>query len=304
MPTPAARGHADRTDALPGIAAGLLGWAAPSFRAFSLDAARAREVNQFVQAVHYARSEAIKRNGVVSSCPSLDGATCTAATGWQAGWLVFVNLDHDSPADRDADEELLHVYEPWPDGQITSNRTTLSFRAFGQSGVTATVAFCDDRAALGPRGHHQPDRSPTNLGTQRVGWRACLRLSRVERTCRRRHQASCQSGFHAHRGVDCGHRARRRPAGCGAMLVNSLQTSRLALQRSQAVILAADLAERIRANATAAAAFALAEDTMLAGSARLVHRADALHSGRDRGASNSRPGTRWCSRRCRQPARP
>ena len=49
--------------------------------------------------------------------------------------------------------------------------------------------------------------------------------------------------------------------GVGAMLVNSLQASRLALQRSQAVILTADLAERIRANATAADAFALAEDT-------------------------------------------
>ena len=50
--------------------------------------------------------------------------------------------------------------------------------------------------------------------------------------------------------------------GIGAMLVNSLQASRLALQRSQAVILTADLAERIRSNATAANAFALAEDTV------------------------------------------
>ena len=50
--------------------------------------------------------------------------------------------------------------------------------------------------------------------------------------------------------------------GIGAMLVNSLQASRLALQRSQAVMLTADLAERIRANATAANAFALAEDTV------------------------------------------
>ena len=131
--------------------AGLVGWGAPSFRQVSLNTARAREVNQFVQAVHYARSEAIKRNGVVSLCPSLDGATCTATTGWQTGWLVFVNLDHDSPADRDVDEDLLRVYEPWPDGQITSNRTTLSFRAFGQSGVTATVAFCDDRGSSAAR---------------------------------------------------------------------------------------------------------------------------------------------------------
>ena len=133
------------------VGAGLLGWTAPSFRAFLLDAARAREVNQFVQAVYYARSEAIKRNGVVSLCPSLDGATCAAATAWQAGWLVFVNLDHDSPAALDAGEELLRAYGAWPDGRITSNRTTLSFRAFGQSGVTATVEFCDDRGSRSAR---------------------------------------------------------------------------------------------------------------------------------------------------------
>jgi type IV fimbrial biogenesis protein FimT len=123
----------------------------PLCREITLNAERAREVNQLLQAIYYARSEAIKRNGVVSLCPSLDGSTCTTATAWQTGWLVFVNLDHDSPADRDAAEDLLRVYEPWPQGRITSNRTTLSFRAFGQSGVTATIAFCDDRGSAAAR---------------------------------------------------------------------------------------------------------------------------------------------------------
>jgi type IV fimbrial biogenesis protein FimT len=133
------------------IIAGLIGGGVPYFREITLNAARAREVNQLVQAIYYARSEAIKRNGVVSLCPSLDGSTCTTATAWQTGWLVFVNLDHDSPADRDAAEDLLRVYAPWPEGRITSNRATLSFRAFGQSGVTATIAFCDHRGSNAAR---------------------------------------------------------------------------------------------------------------------------------------------------------
>jgi type IV fimbrial biogenesis protein FimT len=58
---------------------------------------------------------------------------------------VFVNDDHDSPAVRDSGEALLRVYATWDAGHISSNRTTLSFRAFGQSGVTATVVFCDRR---------------------------------------------------------------------------------------------------------------------------------------------------------------
>jgi type IV fimbrial biogenesis protein FimT len=58
---------------------------------------------------------------------------------------VFVNRDRDSPAVRDAGEDLLRVYAPWERGAVTGNRTTLSFRPFGQVGVTATFTFCDDR---------------------------------------------------------------------------------------------------------------------------------------------------------------
>lgn len=58
-----------------GLVATTLAWGVPSFRTLSLDAARTREVNQFAQAVYLARSEAIKRNGVVSLCPSRNGST-------------------------------------------------------------------------------------------------------------------------------------------------------------------------------------------------------------------------------------
>ena len=131
------------------ITLGLLGWGIPTFRDLRLDASRAREVNQLVQAVYLARSEAIKRNGVVSLCPSLDGERCAlAGTPWHRGWIVFVNDDRDTPAVRDDAEELLRVYSPWERGEVSANRATLSFRSFGQVGVTATFTFCDDR---GPR---------------------------------------------------------------------------------------------------------------------------------------------------------
>ena len=133
------------------VMAVVTGWALPSFRHLALDAARSREVNGFLQAIHLARAEAIKRNGVVSLCPSPDGATCSASTAWQAGLIVFVNTDRDSPAVRDNGEQLLQVYPSWIGGRIGSNRTTLSFRPFGQSGVTATVTFCDPRGSAAAR---------------------------------------------------------------------------------------------------------------------------------------------------------
>ena len=130
------------------IVAGLVGWGVPAFRDLQRNAARTSEVNLFLQAVYLARSEAIKRNGVVSLCPSLDGAHCAAGnTDWHRGWIVFVNVDRDSPAQRDAGEDLLHTYPTWDGGSVVANRDTLSFRAFGQSGVTATFTFCDDRGS-------------------------------------------------------------------------------------------------------------------------------------------------------------
>jgi type IV fimbrial biogenesis protein FimT len=134
------------------IAIGLLGWGVPAFRDLQLNAARTREVNQFIQAVYLARSEAIKRNGVVSLCPSLDGQWCApSGTPWQRGWLIFVNRDRDSPAVRDDGEDLLRVYAPWVKGAVNANRSTLSFRPFGQMGVTATFTFCDQRGSKAAR---------------------------------------------------------------------------------------------------------------------------------------------------------
>jgi type IV fimbrial biogenesis protein FimT len=134
------------------LASTLAAWSMPTFREARLDAARTREVNQFVQAVHFARSEALKRNGVVSLCPSLDGRRCAGAgTSWDRGWIAFANLDRDAPPARDDEEELLRAYAGWDTGRIVANRDSLSFRAFGQSGVTATFAYCDARGSAAAR---------------------------------------------------------------------------------------------------------------------------------------------------------
>ena len=152
------------------IVAGLVGWGVPAFRDLERNAARTSEVNLFLQAVHLARSEAIKRNGVVSLCPSLDGTRCASGgTTWDRGWIVFVNLDRDSPAVRDAGEDLLHAYPTWTRGSVVANRATLSFRAFGQSGVTASVTFCDRPGqSRRARRDHQPDGSAACLRPQCV----------------------------------------------------------------------------------------------------------------------------------------
>lgn len=130
----------------------MTGFSVPSFRTLQLDAERSRQVNRFVQSIHLARSEAMKRNAIVSLCPSRDAATCAAAgTGWETGWVLFENQDRDSPAVRDAGEPLIQVYSPWRGGRLRGNRLTLSLRSFGQAGVTSTYTFCDARGSSAAR---------------------------------------------------------------------------------------------------------------------------------------------------------
>jgi type IV pilus assembly protein PilV len=51
--------------------------------------------------------------------------------------------------------------------------------------------------------------------------------------------------------------------GVAGLLLNGLQSSRIALLRTQAVMLASDIGDRIRANRTGGASYALASGTTL-----------------------------------------
>jgi type IV fimbrial biogenesis protein FimT len=101
--------------------------------------------------VFLARSEAIKRGEVVSICKSADGANCNDAGEWNGGWITFVNTDRDEPPQRDADESLIFVQEPWRDGRISSNRLAFSFRPHTQGVVNGTLVFCDRRGSAAAR---------------------------------------------------------------------------------------------------------------------------------------------------------
>ena len=137
-----------------GIVGILATIAVPSLTRLQHNAARTAAVNDFMHTVFLARSEAIKRNAVVSVCRSVDGKHCANRTAnWETGWLVFVNTDRDQPADRDTGEEILHRNDGWNGGRITSNRLSFSFRPTAQGDVNGTILFCD------PRGHASDARA-------------------------------------------------------------------------------------------------------------------------------------------------
>jgi type IV fimbrial biogenesis protein FimT len=126
--------------------------AVPGFVEFRYDAERTAAVNGLIHALYLARSESIKRVAIVSLCRSPDGVTCAnSSSGWNEGWMVFVNLDRDDPPQRDPNEPIITRYQGWRGGTITSNRPAYSFRPAHQGLVNGTVLFCDPRGGATAR---------------------------------------------------------------------------------------------------------------------------------------------------------
>lgn len=70
------------------VLAVLLRLAVPSFASAILTNRLSSYTNTFVGSVQFARSEAIKRNAVITLCASSDGQTCASSGTWAQGWIV------------------------------------------------------------------------------------------------------------------------------------------------------------------------------------------------------------------------
>jgi type IV fimbrial biogenesis protein FimT len=124
----------------------LLGLAVPSFQRVVLDARQTAAINSFVTSVQLARSEAAKRARPVILCKTVDTVHCGGTEiGYERGWMVFVDIDDESPPARAPGEPLLYRYEPTVEGTIRANRSRFEFRPFRRRSTNGTVTFCDRR---------------------------------------------------------------------------------------------------------------------------------------------------------------
>lgn len=120
----------------------LTGLAAPSFIATVRDNRLVTQTNEFIGALHLARSEAVKRTDDVVVCKSNDGASCNDALNWADGWAVLAD-----------DGNLVLRVGPALDGDNTilasaglEDRITYNQR--GMASVEGgTWQFCDVRGA-------------------------------------------------------------------------------------------------------------------------------------------------------------
>jgi len=77
------------------IVAILLSVGVPSYRYITTSYRMSAELNSLVGDLMYARAEAIKEGQPVAICVSADGQTCSGATTWNTGWIVFSNPAND-----------------------------------------------------------------------------------------------------------------------------------------------------------------------------------------------------------------
>jgi len=128
----------------------------------------AAEVNQFVTALHLARSEAVKHGSRAVLCPSSDGQNCGNSQEWVNGWILFESDDRE----HDADEQLLQTGTPFSSGIHMSSgnhRKRIVYQPDGTSpGTNSSFTFCDNRKRAKPR-----IICLSNTGRPRLTWTQC-----------------------------------------------------------------------------------------------------------------------------------
>lgn len=119
------------------ILAIVIGVAIPSFTSQIRNNRSAALAEELATALNYARSEAVKRSGLVSLCASGDGATCS--NDWTEGWMVFVDGASSETGALNV-STVLRVWEgPGANGSISvkQDSSTTNFVRYSQMGALA-----------------------------------------------------------------------------------------------------------------------------------------------------------------------
>lgn len=132
-----------------GIAALLMAIGAPQLRTFLQKQQVKADVDRLASAVRLARSEAMKRSGIVTICPlnNADDATPTCAAAattksWANGWMIFLSNGPAAGVFNDATDTILKVEQGTRSGKVASRAAipNISFQSLGIA-LAATGTF-------------------------------------------------------------------------------------------------------------------------------------------------------------------
>lgn len=124
----------------------LAALAAPSFNDALLGNKLGSYANNLVASAYTARSEAIKRNAIITLCASTDGATCATTGGWEQGWIVMCNTNDNATCNTAGTNTIVMLRQSSTTtgflvtGLTTGTSTVIRSVTFQPSGIDATPA--------------------------------------------------------------------------------------------------------------------------------------------------------------------
>ena len=111
----------------------LLAVAPPAYHDWIASQQLANHAHFLADTLDIARSEAIKHGYRVNVCKSLDQKQCTTKGGWEAGWIMYVDENHDG--DIDSDEQVLRHDGAAPDGiTVQANHPVANYVSYTSLG--------------------------------------------------------------------------------------------------------------------------------------------------------------------------
>jgi type IV fimbrial biogenesis protein FimT len=131
------------------VAAVLLGLGVPAFRQTLISNRLTASANEFMAALNYARSEAIRRGRRVVLCKSSSGTRCdTGGNKWEIGWMAFVDSNKDCK--WNSGEDILRTWPALPEGYTLRPNTNNFYNclrynpqgAVDNNNVGGTFALC------------------------------------------------------------------------------------------------------------------------------------------------------------------
>jgi type IV fimbrial biogenesis protein FimT len=119
----------------------LLSAAVPPFQDFFIRNEMSTEVNTFLAALHFARSESVKRRQDLSLCHSAPGDACDASKDWSQGSIVYADLDND---DKYGSGDVVISQNPALPSRLknTAKTTHITFNSRGRSNA-GSFSFAD-----------------------------------------------------------------------------------------------------------------------------------------------------------------
>ena len=131
----------------------LVAAAAPGYQDWVATTRLNSHTTEFVTALHFARSEAVKRNVAVSVCKSTTGTGCVTTNTWAQGWIVFVDVD--ASGTLDSADTVLRVHEKLTGGTTLVGQTAvasvITFRSNGTAAQGGVIDMCSYRQTVAGR---------------------------------------------------------------------------------------------------------------------------------------------------------